>query len=164
MIQFSGFVHREELPEIYAFADALIFPTHSDPWGLVVNEAMACNVPVILTSVAGCASDLVQDGENGFVIPPRDVAQLARAMARVAEDSAIRVGNGAQERRTHRGQFAGRMGEWNVRGGEVGGAGILSSELELVIYWLRQISEHLTCLGVPRHWDGGSGVACHRVK
>ena len=90
VIQFSGFVHREELPKIYAFADALIFPTHSDPWGLVVNEAMACDVPVILTNVAGCASDLVQDGENGFVIPPHDVAQLARAMARLAEDSAIR--------------------------------------------------------------------------
>lgn len=87
-IQFAGFVHREELPEIYAFADALIFPTHSDPWGLVVNEAMACSLPVILTSVAGCASDLVQDGQNGFVIPPRDVARLARAMAHVAEDSA----------------------------------------------------------------------------
>ncbi len=90
-IRFLGFVHREELPEIYAFADALIFPTHSDPWGLVVNEAMACNLPVILTSVAGCAADLVQDGENGFVIPPRDVAQLSRAMARVAEDSGTRV-------------------------------------------------------------------------
>jgi glycosyltransferase involved in cell wall biosynthesis len=90
-IQFAGFVHREELPEVYAFADALIFPTHSDPWGLVVNEAMACSLPVILTSVAGCASDLVQDGKNGFVIPPRDVARLARAMTRVAEDSARRA-------------------------------------------------------------------------
>ncbi|MFY9793285.1 MAG: glycosyltransferase family 4 protein [Candidatus Sulfotelmatobacter sp.] len=94
VIQFSGFVHREELPKIYAFADALIFPTHSDPWGLVVNEAMACDVPVILTNVAGCASDLVQDGENGFVIPPRDVGQLAGAMVRVAEDSAIRSAMG----------------------------------------------------------------------
>ncbi len=91
VIQFPGFVHREELPEFYAFADALIFPTHSDPWGLVVNEAMACSLPVILTSVAGCASDLVQDGQNGFVVTPRDVAQLARAMAHVAEDLARRA-------------------------------------------------------------------------
>ncbi|MGB7600054.1 MAG: glycosyltransferase family 4 protein [Candidatus Sulfotelmatobacter sp.] len=97
-IQFLGFVHREELPEMYAFADALIFPTHSDPWGLVVNEAMACSLPVILTSVAGCASDLVQDGQNGFVIPPRDVAQLARAMARLAEDSARRAAMGRRGR------------------------------------------------------------------
>ncbi|MFZ0293976.1 MAG: glycosyltransferase family 4 protein [Candidatus Sulfotelmatobacter sp.] len=98
VVQFSGFVHREELPEIYAFADALIFPTHSDPWGLVVNEAMACNLPVILTNVAGCASDLVQDGWNGFVIAPGDVAQLARAMARVAEDSARRAEMGSRSR------------------------------------------------------------------
>ena len=97
-IQFAGFVHREELPEIYAFADALIFPTHSDPWGLVVNEAMACSLPVILTNVAGCASDLVQDGWNGFVIAPRDVAQLTRAMARVADDSTIRTEMGRRGR------------------------------------------------------------------
>jgi glycosyltransferase involved in cell wall biosynthesis len=97
-IQFPGFVHREELPETYAFAAALIFPTHSDPWGLVVNEAMACSLPVILTSVAGCASDLVQDGQNGFVIPPRDVAQLAQAMARVAEDSERRAEMGRRGR------------------------------------------------------------------
>jgi glycosyltransferase involved in cell wall biosynthesis len=97
-IQFPGFVHREELPEIYAFADALIFPTHSDPWGLVVNEAMACNLPVIITSVAGCASDLVQDRWNGFVIPPRDVSQLAPAMARLAGDSARRAEMGCRSR------------------------------------------------------------------
>jgi glycosyltransferase involved in cell wall biosynthesis len=86
-IQFLGFVHREELPEIYALAEALIFPTRSDPWGLVVNEAMACSLPVIVTSVAGCASDLVQDGCNGFVVRPGDASQLAIAMTNLAEDS-----------------------------------------------------------------------------
>ena len=97
-IQFPGFVHREELPKIYAFADALIFPTHSDPWGLVVNEAMACSLPVILTSVAGCAADLVQDGWNGFVVPPRDISQLTLAMASVAQDSAKRTEMGRRSR------------------------------------------------------------------
>lgn len=90
-IQFSGFVHREELPEYYALADALIFPTHSDPWGLVVNEALACSLPVIISEVAGCAEDLVQDGWNGFVLPPSDPAQLAMAMARLAGDSGLRL-------------------------------------------------------------------------
>jgi len=85
IIQFLGFVHREELPEIYALAEGLIFPTHSDPWGLVVNEAMACGLPVIVTSVAGCTLDLVQDGWNGFVVPPRDASALARATASLAE-------------------------------------------------------------------------------
>ena len=69
-VQFSGFVHRERLPEFYALADALVFPTHSDTWGLVVNEAMSCGLPVVATSVAGCVADLVEDGWNGFVVPP----------------------------------------------------------------------------------------------
>lgn len=95
-IQFLGFVHREHLPEIYALADGLIFPTHSDPWGLVVNEAMACSLPVIVTNVAGCALDLVRDGWNGFVLPPRDVSGLSFAMASVAEDSARRIKMGSR--------------------------------------------------------------------
>jgi 1,2-diacylglycerol 3-alpha-glucosyltransferase len=89
-IQFVGFVHREELADFYALSEALIFPTHSDTWGLVVNEAMACGMPVIVSNVAGCAEDLVQDGWNGFVVPPSEPNQLAMAMARVAQDSELR--------------------------------------------------------------------------
>jgi glycosyltransferase involved in cell wall biosynthesis len=95
-IQFLGFEHREHLAEIYALADGLIFPTHSDPWGLVVNEAMACSLPVIVTNVAGCALDLVQHGWNGFVIPPRDVSELTVAMASLAEDSGRRMEMGTR--------------------------------------------------------------------
>jgi glycosyltransferase involved in cell wall biosynthesis len=97
-ILFPGFAHREELAEFYALADALIFPTHSDPWGLVVNEGMACGLPVVATSVAGCTEDLVRDGWNGFVIPPRDSSSLATAMGRLAADSALRIEMGARSR------------------------------------------------------------------
>jgi glycosyltransferase involved in cell wall biosynthesis len=97
-IQFPGFVQREGLPEFYALADALIFPTHSDPWGLVVNEAMSCGLPVIVTRVAGCAEDLVKDGWNGFVIPPRDPSQLAAPMAHLAGDSGLRIAMGSRSR------------------------------------------------------------------
>ena len=97
-IQFSGFVHRERLPEFYSLADVLVFPTHSDPWGLVVNEAMSCGLPVIVTSVAGCAADLVQDGRNGFVVPPGDVRQLASAMSRLAGDTGLRTEMGSRSR------------------------------------------------------------------
>jgi len=97
-IQFLGFAQREELPEIYALADGFIFPTHSDPWGLVVNEAMACSLPVIVTSVAGCTLDLVQDGSNGFVVAPGDASQLAAAMANLAEDSGRRMEMGRRSR------------------------------------------------------------------
>jgi len=61
-------------------ADAFIFPTLSDPWGLVVNEAMACALPVIVSDVAGCAADLVRDGWNGFVVSPGAVSKLASEM------------------------------------------------------------------------------------
>lgn len=79
-VQFCGFVHREELAELYALAEALVFPTHSDPWGLVVNEAMACGLPIIASEVAGCVPDLVENAENGFVVPPGNVEELVRAM------------------------------------------------------------------------------------
>ena len=97
-IQLAGFVHREHLAEFYALADALIFPTHSDPWGLVVNEAMSCGLPVISTSVAGCAPDLVQDGWNGYVVAPADSVQLAAAMSRLASDPRSRVEMSARSR------------------------------------------------------------------
>jgi glycosyltransferase involved in cell wall biosynthesis len=97
-VQFPGFVQREGLPEFYALADALIFPTHSDTWGLVVNEAMSCGLPIIASNVAGCVSDLVQDGWNGLVVPPRDAPQLAAAMAGLADDSNLRVEMGSRSR------------------------------------------------------------------
>ena len=89
-VQFAGFTQREELAEFYALADMLIFPTHTDPWGLVVNEAMACGLPIISTSVAGCAADLVHDGWNGRVVAPHDVAQLTAAMDSLARNPELR--------------------------------------------------------------------------
>ena len=84
-ICFPGFAQREDLAGLYALAETLVLPTHSDPWGLVVNEAMACGVPIIVSSVAGCSADLVEDGWNGYVVPPRDSEKLS-----VAIDSLVR--------------------------------------------------------------------------
>src|SRR5581483_9267192 len=82
-VHFAGFVHRDELAGYYALADCLVFPTHSDTWGLVVNEAMACGLPLICSKIAGCAADLVKT--NGLTTPPGDVQQLARAMEEMAK-------------------------------------------------------------------------------
>lgn len=90
-ISFPGFVHRDALPSYYALADALLFPTHSDTWGFVVNEAMSCGLPVIASRVAGCTLDLVQDAWNGLVVEPRDSTQLASAMSKLAADSSLRA-------------------------------------------------------------------------
>ena len=98
MIHFAGFVHREDLPEFYAKADALIFPTHSDTWGLVVNEAMSCGLPVIASSVAGCVADLVRDCWNGYVVISGDPSQLAAAMSRIAVNPRMRKEMAARSR------------------------------------------------------------------
>ena len=90
-VHFAGFAQRELLPGYYGLADAFVFPTHSDTWGLVVNEAMACGLPVIATSVAGCTADLVEDNRNGFVIPARNVGSLSAAMDRLASDPGLRL-------------------------------------------------------------------------
>jgi glycosyltransferase involved in cell wall biosynthesis len=97
-IQVLDFLQREHLAEIYALASALVFPTHSDPWGLVVNEAMACGLPVIATSVAGCTPDLITDGWNGLVVPPRDSLQLAAAMEKLSSNSNLRIKMGQNSR------------------------------------------------------------------
>jgi 1,2-diacylglycerol 3-alpha-glucosyltransferase len=77
---FTGFAQREDLAGLYALAEGLVLPTYSDPWGLVVNEAMACGLPIIVSSVAGCSADLVEDGWNGYVVPPGDTEKLSVAM------------------------------------------------------------------------------------
>jgi glycosyltransferase involved in cell wall biosynthesis len=87
-VQFPGFVHRDELPAYYALAECFVFPTHSDPWGLVVNEAMACGLPIVCSEVAGCAADLVR--ENGQKVRPGEPSELACALATVASSSSLR--------------------------------------------------------------------------
>jgi len=87
-IHFAGFVHRDELVNYYSLAECLVFPTYTDPWGMVVNEAMACGLPVICSTVAGCAADLVITG--GRVVAQGDVAQMSFAMQEIAGDSSLR--------------------------------------------------------------------------
>jgi len=84
VVRFVGFSQREQLAAYYALADALVLPTYSDTWGLVVNEGMACGLPVILSGAAGCAADLVTKNWNGMIVEPRDVSSLTSAMRTLA--------------------------------------------------------------------------------
>jgi len=90
-VQFPGFIQRDDLPAYYALADTFVFPTHTDPWGLVVNEAMSSGLPVICSSSAGCCADLVRDGRNGRVVAPRDVSQLHGALVESISNQGINV-------------------------------------------------------------------------
>jgi glycosyltransferase involved in cell wall biosynthesis len=99
-IHLAGFTQREHLATYYALADALVFPTHTDRWGLVVNEAMACGLPVISSAAAGCVADLVESGWNGRVVSAGDVGQLASAMDELARNAELRslMGQRSRER------------------------------------------------------------------
>ncbi len=88
-VQFVGFISQADLPAWYGSADVFVFPSLSDPWGLVINEAMACGLPIITTSAPGAAADLV-DGVNGRVVSPGDEVALAGAMSEVAADISLR--------------------------------------------------------------------------
>ncbi len=78
-VEVHGVVPMERLPEFYAQARLVVFPTLSDVWGLVVNEAMAAGIPVIGSTRAGSA-ELIRDGENGVVVDPMDAQALAGAI------------------------------------------------------------------------------------
>jgi 1,2-diacylglycerol 3-alpha-glucosyltransferase len=79
-----GWRQLEDLPAYYAHASAFVHTADVDQWGLVINEAMAAGLPVIVSTGTGCSPDLVFDGENGYVFEPRDTARLAHCMGALA--------------------------------------------------------------------------------
>jgi glycosyltransferase involved in cell wall biosynthesis len=83
-VTLAGFEQYDDLPAYYGLAGAFVHASTTEPWGLVVNEAMACGLPVIVSERCGCAPDLVEDGVTGFAFDPHDVEGLAELMQRVA--------------------------------------------------------------------------------
>lgn len=99
-IKWMGFRQINELPEIYAFASAFILPSTREPWGLVLNEAMACRLPVLVSSTAGCRYDLLKDGENGFLFDPYKPSELTGCMKKITsmpEDARVKMGKRSRD-------------------------------------------------------------------
>ncbi len=82
-----GFKQYGELPVYYGLAKAFIHASTIEQWGLVVNEAMASGLPVLVSERCGCAGDLVREGRNGFSFNPYDVEALAQLMLKVSADN-----------------------------------------------------------------------------
>jgi 1,2-diacylglycerol 3-alpha-glucosyltransferase len=92
-VHMPGFRQYHELPAYYGTAGCFVHASTTEQWGLVVNEAMAAGLPVIVSDRCGCASVLVRDGMNGFTFPPTDADALVRAMMEIAandDDRAMR--------------------------------------------------------------------------
>lgn len=95
---FLGFLPPSRLPEAYVAADVFVLPSGGETWGLVINEALAFGLPVVVSDRVGCAADLVQDGQSGYVVPHDDIAALAAALDRLLGDEALRLDFGRRGR------------------------------------------------------------------
>jgi glycosyltransferase involved in cell wall biosynthesis len=85
-VRFTGFIKYSHLPEVYAAGDVLIFPSEHEPYGLPVNEAMICGMPVIASDRVGAGYDLIKEGETGFVYPCGDVQRLSAILDEILAD------------------------------------------------------------------------------
>ena len=90
-VALTGFLDQADIPRAYSCADAFVlFSRYNETWGIVVNEAMNFGLPVLLSDKVGSGSDLVRDGDNGYVIPFEDVESLSNYMVRIAKDPDLR--------------------------------------------------------------------------
>ena len=83
-VQLPGFKQYPDLPAYYGCAQSFIHASTTEQWGLVVNEAMASGLPVLVSNRCGCAQDLVQEGVNGYTFDPYNVEQMAELMLKIS--------------------------------------------------------------------------------
>jgi glycosyltransferase involved in cell wall biosynthesis len=82
-VRFTGFLNQSQIVDAYVAADCLVLPSQ-ETWGLVVNEAMSCSRPAVVSDAVGCAPDLVRDGHTGAVFPLGNVEALAKVLVNFA--------------------------------------------------------------------------------
>jgi glycosyltransferase involved in cell wall biosynthesis len=92
----GGDMPEEDLAREYVEADIFALLSRHEPWGVVVNEAAASGLPLVLSDRVGAAHDLLANGDNGFVVPADDVDASAAALKRLADDPALRRTMGAR--------------------------------------------------------------------
>lgn len=85
-IHFVGFKSKEKLKEYYKAADLFVLPTRGDVWGLVINEAMACGLPVVTTDKCVAGIELIHNEENGYIIPVNNEDMLSKRIKEILED------------------------------------------------------------------------------
>ncbi|MFL6030531.1 MAG: glycosyltransferase family 4 protein [Gaiellaceae bacterium] len=99
----TGGLSEDELAQRYVDADVFALLSRHEPWGVVVNEAAASALPLVLSDRVGAAYDLLRDGENGFLVPADDVAAAAAALRELADDAGKRRRMGVRSRELVRG-------------------------------------------------------------
>ena len=102
-VSYLGRLSGEDVLRAYLAADLLVVPSLFEPWGLVVNEAMACGLPVIASDRVGCADDLIRHGETGLIVPGGDQTKLSSAILQLVRDALERrrMGKAAESLISH---------------------------------------------------------------
>ena len=95
---FAGETAWERIVEVYVAADVFALLSLREPWGVVVNEAAACGLPLVLSDRVGAAHDLLREGENGALVPGGDVEAAANALRTLAADPDRQHAQGARSR------------------------------------------------------------------
>jgi 1,2-diacylglycerol 3-alpha-glucosyltransferase len=113
-VVFYPFQQADVTPLFFAHCEAFVLPSTREEWGLVVNEAMACGAPVIVSNRVGSHFDLVQEGVNGFSFDPGRVGELADLLGRFEVDEDLRGRLGAAGRRLIEEWKPSRFGEGGV--------------------------------------------------
>jgi glycosyltransferase involved in cell wall biosynthesis len=94
----TGGLSEAELARRYVDADVFALLSRHEPWGVVVNEAAASGLPLVLSDRVGAARDLLRDGENGFLVPADDVDAAADAFRKLTDPSVrARMGDRSRE-------------------------------------------------------------------
>ena len=91
---FTGYIQLDTLARYYVASDIFVLPSYEETWGRVLNEAMACGLPVISTTRVGAAADLIKGGLNGYVVEDRNSHQLCRALRKILSDPELKQSMG----------------------------------------------------------------------
>jgi glycosyltransferase involved in cell wall biosynthesis len=91
-VSFAGFVQGDELRQAYLASDIFVLPTRGhEGWGVVVQEAMAAGLAVVVSDRVGAGADLIEDGQSGLVFAAGDTDRLAECLLRLCEQHELRA-------------------------------------------------------------------------
>jgi len=96
---FAGFRNQAELPRLLGASDIFVLPSENEPWGLIINEAMAAGLAIVTAREVGAVPDLVHDGVNGALFDAGDVPGLADALRPLVSDAALARRMGGESQR-----------------------------------------------------------------
>lgn len=105
-VKFAGFLNQSQIARAYVAADALVLPSDGgETWGLVVNEAMACGLPCLVSDQVGCGPDMIVPNVTGAIFPFADIAKLSALLASFAVDPR-QLSKMAENARTKAGKYS----------------------------------------------------------